>query len=207
MEIHAIIATSDTELIFLHECSPVSPITLTNYATFNLLNHLTPTTTCSPSPLAHHRVTSVNDAEFTILRGENFVTFIFCHTKNAATSPVIFCHKIKELFTIAFESITRDTVNQQVLTRFLYSTLLHCFSQWRTISIYAWIYSVALFNLAASTRSIWIDWFSKFWIDSSDIKSVLKIYSVQSEKQFATTSFNVKQFTVEDVWKESNSWQ
>ena len=116
MEIHAIIATSDTELIFLHECSPVSPITLTNYATFNLLNHLTTPTTCSPPPpLAHHRVTSVNDAEFTILRGEHFVTFIFCHTKNASTSPVIFCHKIKELFTIAFGSITRDTVNQQVL--------------------------------------------------------------------------------------------
>ena len=127
MEIHAIIATSDTELIFLHECSPVSPITLTNYATFNLLNHFTPTTptTCSSPPLAHHRVISVNDAEFTILRGEHFVTFIFCHTKNASTSPVIFCHKIKELFTIAFESITRDTVNQQVLTRLFYSTLLY----------------------------------------------------------------------------------
>lgn len=152
MEIHAIIATSDTELIFLHECSPVSPITLTNYATFNLLNHFTPTTptTCSSPPLAHHRVISVNDAEFTILRGEHFVTFIFCHTKNASTSPVIFCHKIKELFTIAFESITRDTVNQQVLTRlFLFDLAL-----WLLCSVNDEQYRF-MFGFIPSHYSIW----------------------------------------------------
>merc|ERR1712021_238484 len=102
MELHAIIATSDTELLFLHECSPVSPVTLTNFASFNLLNHTTPT--CSP-PFTH---VNTPNAEFTILHGD--VTFIFCHAP--AATPVIFCHKVKELFTATFKSITRDTVNQ-----------------------------------------------------------------------------------------------
>jgi len=137
MELHAIIATSDTELLFLHECSPVSPVTLTNFASFNLLNHTTPT--CSP-PFTH--VTTPN-AEFTILHGD--VNFIFCHA--TAATPVIFCHKVKELFTATFKSITRDTVNQQSVT----NNIDLCLDLLRRIIQFGRIHEVDLDRLIQST--------------------------------------------------------
>merc|ERR1711976_1018358 len=106
MQIHAFIITTTTELVFIHETSPVSPINLSNFAKLNLLTHLT--NNQKQPPLAQSTIRGI---DFIILR-ENELAFIFCHSNASA----IFCQKLKEIFQAAFESVTRDQLNQQSLT-------------------------------------------------------------------------------------------
>jgi len=134
MEIHAIIAITDTELLFLHETSPVSPINLHNFASFNLFNYLT-----NPCP-PFAQVTS-ESAQFIILYGE--VTLIFCHSN----ASVLFCQKLKDLFIEAFQTAAAESFTPQSST----NNIDLCFDLLRRILQFGRLHEVDSNRLVQST--------------------------------------------------------